>query len=148
MAVVEPITAAGGVVFKIMDDHGPSILLIYRRGVWDLPKGKLEIGESIRECAIREVAEEVGITVMPQITFELPDTYHEYEQHGRRYGKTTHWFGMQLPSDSDVNFDPQVEEGIKKVSWVPLSKAQKKIGYENLYEVLTTFKKIYKSRSG
>lgn len=148
MALIEPITAAGGVVFKEDDTREPLVLLIFRRGVWDLPKGKLEEGESVKECAAREVAEEVGISVMPQILFELPDTYHEYEQEGVHYGKTTHWFGMRIPLDSDVDFNPQEEEGIKKVSWFSLSEAQKQVGYDNLNKVLTAFEQRYESTGG
>lgn len=145
---LEPITAAGGVVFKKDDCRQHlSVLLIFRRGVWDLPKGKLEKGESIKECAVREVVEEVGISVMPQIIFELPDTYHEYEQSGIHYGKTTHWFGMQLPAGIEVDFKPQEEEGIEKVSWFSLSEAQKLVGYDNLKKVLFAFEQTYKSTS-
>lgn len=146
MALIEPITAAGGVVFKEMNSSTPLVLLIFRHGVWDLPKGKLEKEESIRECALREVVEEVGLSMEPKIAFKLPDTYHEYDQSGVRYGKTTHWFGMELPSHLDVDFDPQTEEGIKKVSWFSLSEAQQMVGYDNLNEVLNAFEHIYEDK--
>lgn len=144
MSIVEPVTAAGGVVFKEEDAQEPLVLLIFRRGVWDLPKGKLEKGESIKECAVREVAEEVGVSDLPEIIFGLPDTYHEYKQHGTHYGKTTHWFGMKLPTNLNDDFTPQAEEGIEEVSWFPLTKAQKIAGYDNLTEVLKAFEQTYK----
>lgn len=144
MAIVEPVKAAGGVVFKSRDNSDPSVLLIFRRGVWDLPKGKLEGDETVKECSIREVYEEVGAPVLPEITFQLPKTYHEYEQGGVCYGKTTHWFGMRFPSDAELAFYPQTEEGIQKVSWVFLKKAQKLVGYENLTEVLENFGQKYR----
>ncbi|WP_440999675.1 NUDIX hydrolase [Fodinibius sp. SL11] len=143
MARVEPITAAGGVVFKSKDNKGPSVLMIFRRGVWDLPKGKLEEGETIDECSVREVSEEVGVSVFPEIVFELPETYHEYEQRGVHYGKTTHWFAMEFSADPELAFTPQTEEDIEKVSWIPLQKAQKLVGYENLSEVLQAFEQKY-----
>lgn len=143
MAIVEPVTAAGGVVFKGNDTSDPFVLLIFRRGVWDLPKGKLEEGETIKECSVREVAEEVGISVLPEIVFKLPETYHEYEQGGIHYGKTTHWFGMQFSDDVELTFEPQTEEDIQKVRWISLNKARTLVGYENLSEVLKAFKQKY-----
>lgn len=143
MAAAEPVTAAGGVVFKGIDNAEPTILLIFRRGVWDLPKGKLEEGETVEECAVREVAEEVGVSILPEIVFQLPQTYHEYEQDGVHYGKTTHWFGMKFPEEANLNFAPQTEEDIEKVSWLSLNKAQTLVGYKNLLDVLKTFDQKY-----
>ncbi|WP_445665096.1 NUDIX hydrolase [Fodinibius sp. AD559] len=143
MAIIEPVTAAGGVVFKRKDNEDLSVLSIFRRGVWDLPKGKLEEGETIEECAVREVAEEVGVSVLPKIVFELPETYHEYEQGGTHYGKITHWFGMRFPDEAELTFSPQTEEDIEKVNWISLKKAQTLVGYENLSKVLKAFEQKY-----
>lgn len=139
MSNVKAVTAAGGVVFKNSKDSIPFVLLIFRYGVWDLPKGKLEEGESIEECAVREVTEEVGLSDEPEIVFKLPHTYHEYKQRGTHYGKTTYWFGMKLPSADNYQFDPQTEEDIEKVSWFPLTKAREIVGYDNLANVLNAF---------
>lgn len=146
MDIVEPVTAAGGVVFKRTDNADPTILLIFRRGVWDLPKGKLEEGETVKECSVREVSEEVGVSVLPKIVFQLPQTYHEYEQDGVHYGKTTYWFAMQFPDDVEINFTPQTEEDIEKVRWISLEKAKKMVGYENLSDVLKTFEQKYRQQ--
>src|SRR4051812_48020306 len=51
------IRAAGGLVVN----DGGEMLFIFRRGKWDLPKGKLEEGEDLEECAVREVEEETGL---------------------------------------------------------------------------------------
>ena len=67
------VEAAGGLVFNKDGD----ILMIFRNGKWDLPKGKLEIGESIEECAIREVEEECGISGLI-IEKKIKDTYNIY----------------------------------------------------------------------
>ncbi len=131
------IIAAGGVVFRDMDAN-PQVLLIYRRGVWDLPKGKLEEGESIEECAIREVTEEIGLEAKPTIVSPIKQTYHEYERSNTKYGKTTYWYLMKLDSGHH-DFEPQKEEGIEKVEWVALERAKRKVGYDNLKEVLEEF---------
>ena len=49
-------TAAGGLVFNPKGE----ILAMQRRGFWDLPKGKMEKGESIQQTAVREVQEETS----------------------------------------------------------------------------------------
>lgn len=143
MPEIEPITAAGGVVYEKSNDDDPKVLIIFRRKVWDLPKGKVEEGETVKECAVREVAEEIGLTHHPEISFTLRDTYHEYERAGKFYGKTTHWFGMRLKSEPSDGFSPQMDEGIEKVRWASLASAKERVGYDNLVEVLTAFERRY-----
>lgn len=134
---VTPVTAAGGVVVrKAASQQEPEVLLIFRRGVWDLPKGKLEDEETVEECAVREVAEEVGLLTLPRIISSLSDTYHEYHEDGVHYGKTTHWYVMELSSDN-YDLEPEREEGIEKVKWHKLSEAKGKVGYDNLLVVLS-----------
>lgn len=136
-----PVKAAGGVVYRTGGSGDTEVLLIYRRGLWDLPKGKLEPEETLRECAVREVAEEVGLHSAPKIIGPLVDTYHEYERGGDTYGKTTHWFAMQLASEQQNGFDPQTEEDIEKVEWVPLHEAKERVGFQNLTDVLADFER-------
>ncbi|MDZ7689725.1 MAG: NUDIX domain-containing protein [Balneolaceae bacterium] len=130
-----PVTAAGGVLYQIKNDR-TLVLLILRRGKWDIPKGKIEGEESLLECARREVSEEVGIP-LPDISDKLIKTYHEYEEEGKYIGKTTHWYAMQTPVSEE--FSPEKEEDISDVAWVPLSEAKEKVGYENLRTVLQAF---------
>lgn len=114
----------------------PEVLLIFRNDVWDLPKGKTEVGESIEMCAVREVAEEVGSS-LPAIVSELDTTYHEYSEKGKLVGKTTYWFSMIFTKAETLK--PQKEEGIEKVEWVPLQQAIEKTGYENIKVILRKF---------
>ncbi len=137
------VTAAGGVVYRQPDDRDTEVLLIFRRGVWDLPKGKMENGESIKECARREVAEEVGLENLPKIVESLSSTNHEYEREGIKYAKTTHWFMMNIDGSPEPELSPQDTEGIELVEWTPLTEARQKVGYENLKQVLNEFKVVY-----
>ncbi len=100
--------AAGGKVVNANNE----VLFIYRFNKWDLPKGKLEKGESISACAVREVEEECGITNL-QIVKPLETTYHIYKEKGKIILKTTYWFLMY--SDYDGELTPQLEEGIEQV---------------------------------
>ena len=127
------IEAAGGLVFNKDGD----ILMIFRNGKWDLPKGKLEIGESVEECAIREVEEECGIYGL-DITEKLLETYHTYNLSGKEILKRTYWYKMR--TDFDGELVPQIEEGITKVSWVEKGKISEKLkkSYGNISDVLKT----------
>lgn len=140
MPVQQHITAGGGVLFKT-EGNELFVLLIYRRGVWDLPKGKQEDNETVEQCALREVAEEVGCP-LPSILGKLTETYHEYSEDDKEIGKTTHWFAMQ--TDQKVDFEPERQEGIEKVKWVNLRDASQIVGYENLIAVLESFREWIK----
>ncbi|MFN8284460.1 MAG: NUDIX domain-containing protein [Chitinophagales bacterium] len=110
--------AAGGVVFNAKQE----ILLIHRRGFWDLPKGKEEEGETIEETAVREVEEETGLTnvsIIKPIRFkhlENEATYHSYELKGKMAMKISHWFKMK--TDFADALIPQTEEDIEQAIWV------------------------------
>ena len=134
------ISAAGGVVFKVTPTGDFLVLLIYRNSVWDIPKGKLEKGETIEMCAVREVAEETG-SVLPAVVSSLGTTYHTYEMKGKEYAKTTWWYGMVLPQETELL--PQSEEGIESIEWVELAEAIERVGYKNLVEVLSRFREAY-----
>jgi len=107
------IQAAGGLAHT-EDDH---LLLISRRGKWDLPKGKLDDNEDIKSCAIREVTEETGLLKV-EIERPLCITYHTYHQDGKHILKESHWFLMN--SEKQTSFIPQLEEGIEKCEWVAI----------------------------
>lgn len=137
----QPVTAAGGIVFK---EEAPSefqILMILRNNLWDLPKGKFEPPETIAECAVREVEEEVGCN-KPEIVQKVGTTYHEYEEAGTLMGKTTHWYSMRPTGEE--NFSPQQEEGIEQIRWFPFSKAVEVAGFDNLKDILQRFGKQQK----
>lgn len=134
---IEPITAAGGIVFKLPRENTEiHVLMIFRNGTWDLPKGKLEKGETIAMCAAREVAEEVGSGI-PAIIKKIDTTYHEYPEGNKVMGKTTHWYSMIFTREEHLM--PQEVEGIEKVEWMEFSEAVKRAGFENLKEILKKF---------
>jgi 8-oxo-dGTP pyrophosphatase MutT (NUDIX family) len=107
------IKAAGGLIHTKDDD----LLLIFRRGKWDLPKGKLDDGEDLETCAVREVNEETGLENV-KIEKPLCITYHTYYQEGKHILKESHWFLMK--AKKQTNLLPQLEENIDKCEWVPI----------------------------
>jgi 8-oxo-dGTP pyrophosphatase MutT (NUDIX family) len=105
------IEAAGGIVNNPSGD----ILFIKRLGKWDLPKGKMEKGESREESAVREIEEETGLRDVELVRF-INTTYHIYvERNGDKVLKCTHWFEMNF--DGEDTSKPQIEEGITEVAW-------------------------------
>lgn len=131
---MEHLQACGGVLYRI-ESGKFQVLVIFRRGFWDLPKGKREDGESIAMCAVREVSEEVGIPI-PIIVSDLGTTTHSYSFEGIQYHKVTFWFSMITRS---TEFSPQQEEDIEQVQWMDLDEAIKRVGFQNLKSVLGRF---------
>jgi ADP-ribose pyrophosphatase YjhB (NUDIX family) len=105
------IGAAGGLVRHPVGKY----LFIRRFGKWDLPKGKIEPGETPEKAAVREVSEECGISGL-RITREQPSTYHTYRLDGQRVMKRTWWFAMEYAGTLETV--PQTEEGITEAVWL------------------------------
>jgi 8-oxo-dGTP pyrophosphatase MutT (NUDIX family) len=107
------IVAAGGLVVNEKNE----MLFIFRRQHWDLPKGKLDEGETIEACAVREVQEETGLKNVELVSF-LCKTYHEYFDKWIKEEviKESWWYLMK--SDSSEILIPQTEEDIEKIIWV------------------------------
>ena len=106
--------ASGGVVYN---EHKET-LLIYRRGMWDLPKGKIEKGESVEHAALREVEEETGVTGLELGAF-IKKTYHTYrDKKLKRVLKVTNWYRM---STNNQELIPQAEEDIERALWMKIS---------------------------
>jgi len=121
------VTAAGGMVFNDKKE----ILFIYRNKRWDLPKGKVEKGESLKEAALREVIEETGIQEL-EIRDFLQETFHVFQRKKKYKLKVTHWFEMFSVYSGE--FTPEKSEGIKKVKWKNFEKSKKALtkSYSNI----------------
>ncbi len=117
--------AAGGKVLNKED----KILFIYRFDKWDLPKGKLDKGESIERCAVREVEEECGVQNL-KIIEKLETTYHIFQRKDKIILKITYWFLMK--TDFEGVLIPQLEEEIVEV--VFKNDVETKKALENTYE--------------
>lgn len=132
------IHAAGGAVFN----NEGKLLMMFRRGKWDLPKGKVDKGETIREAAVREIEEETGVSrlkIKSPIRFlngKQDCTFHTYDLNRKKILKATYWFRM---SSSDKNaLVPQESEGIELVEWCSKVKVKEylKNSYHSIEEVV------------
>lgn len=122
------IQAAGGLV----RDASGNILFIFRRGKWDLPKGKLDPGEPLDECALREVKEETGLQQV-ELDGPLAVTHHTYDEDGKHILKETHWYLMRAADGQDVQ--PQIEEQITEIKWVKRDELDKYM--KNTFPLIT-----------
>ena len=131
------VQAAGGAV---QDENG-RLLVIKRLGRWDLPKGKVDKGESIEAAALREVEEECGIDGL-KIIRPLAVTWHTYQRNGKDHLKRTDWFLMTGSSDKQLT--PQIEEDIEDVRWMTAAEVRNmKAGtYPSLVKVLEAWERM------
>jgi len=121
------VEAGGGMVFN----EKKEILFIRRNSKWDLPKGKIEKGETHEQAAIRETEEETGVQGLVVKRF-ITKTYHVFKRNDKFKLKITYWYEMY--TDYDGELVPEANEGIKKVRWKNFEKSQKALrdSYENI----------------
>lgn len=133
------VPASGGVVIR-----NNKLLFIFRNEKWDLPKGKIDFGESAQEAALREVAEECGIEGH-HIIKALPSSFHIYQSpyhdtFGQWILKETHWFEMFYQGNE--NGFPQTSENISAIKWFAKNELEEVLA--NTYQSLKSIISIYK----
>lgn len=130
------IKATGGIVTNKKNQ----ILFIYRKGKWDLPKGKMEKNESKKESALREVIEETGVKKLKIINF-FSTTFHLIKVKSEYFLKETHWYTMKTKYDGKLK--PQKSEGIISAKWKTFDEALeiKKKTFRNIAIILTKYLK-------
>lgn len=136
------IRAGGGLV-----RHGDRYLYIYRRGFWDLPKGKQEKDEDIDDTALREVAEETGLSPL-LISDELPTTYHLIRKNREVILKECVWYAMETLQSMDAELadtppelTPQTEEDIMEAVWLTKAEALARCG--QMYPSIACLTQVY-----
>ncbi|THU34818.1 NUDIX hydrolase [Niastella caeni] len=105
------VKAAGGLVVNEANE----LLFIFRRGKWDLPKGKLDEGETLETCAVREIQEETGLQEV-LLKKHLVTTWHTYDESGHHILKETHWYLLSASKAHPLT--PQENEQITRLEWV------------------------------
>ena len=135
------IKAGGGYVLNSQRE----LLMIYRRGFWDLPKGKLDRGEKFKKCAVREVEEETSVTV--RLGKKVCTTWHTYTLRRKRIMKKTKWYAMTCIDDEHMA--PQHGESIEDVRWMTDDQVKKvvKESYKSVRFVIKKHKELMKKSS-
>ncbi|QCU77432.1 NUDIX hydrolase [Citricoccus sp. SGAir0253] len=106
---------AAGVVPWRLNGKGLEVLLIHRPDYddWSWPKGKLDDGETLPECAVREVREEIGLDV--ELGLPLPSTRYTV---GTRSKEVWYWAAeasRQSPAADGTEVD--------RCAWLPAGEA-------------------------
>lgn len=125
--------SAGGIVFKRI---GKDILIGFildPYNKWIFAKGHIEEGEEIREAALRETREEMGVKRL-RIRAALGTIAFWFQFRKQKIHKTVHYFLMEVPGD-EVGI-PQKSEKIQAIRWVPLLDAREVLSYKNTRKVL------------
>lgn len=130
----ERIDAAGGIV----QNEQKEILFIFRRGKWDLPKGKKETGESAEICAAREVEEETGVGHLT-LKKKIGITRHIYKEKDKQILKQTDWFWFTTAGIQDTR--AQTEEDITEVCWIATKNIREPMlnTYESIRDIMHAF---------
>ena len=120
-------TSAGGIVVR-RGEEGFELVLGRRRrerdGVtWTLPKGQPNHGETLEETAVREVAEETGLSV--RIVRPVGQIEYFFVQGGTRIHKTVHYFLMEATGGDLGGHDHEFDE----VRWFGLAEAERLMSY-------------------
>ncbi len=128
------IEAGGGIV----QNEKKEILFIFRLNKWDLPKGKVEKGEDLKQCAVREVEEETGVTGL-KLKNKIGETYHTYNAFGKHFLKISHWYYMTCTNKQLLV--PQTEENITEIKWVKTKDIKEPISntYASIKDILSKF---------
>ncbi len=106
------IEAAGGLVRNLNTNQ---YLFIFRNKKWDLPKGRINKNEDVKNAAIREVEEETGVENL-SIIKPLNTTFHIFKKNRKYRLKKTFWYLMT--TDYDKELTPETREGIEKAIWI------------------------------
>ena len=135
------IDAAGGVV----RNQANQVLLIYRLKTWDLPKGKIDKGETFKDTAIREVEEETRVKV--KLGQKVITTWHTYAIKNKPILKRTKWYMMESLDDSMMK--PQKSEFIEKIIWADDDEVNTLLrkSYRSIRFVIKKYRKALKFNS-
>lgn len=128
--------ASGGII----ENDNNELLFIYRRGFWDLPKGKIDKGETPEQAAVREVAEETGLENVSLGAF-IGFTWHTYKTPKNRILKKTWWYKMKT---KETKLILQAEEDIQDANWALLDdflKSKPKV-YNSIVDILQQYEQM------
>ena len=125
-------TSAGGVIYRWRGAEAHVLLIRDRYQHWGFPKGHLEGAETAAAAALREVAEETGLTEL-RLGPRLHTIDWFFRFRGRLIHKYCHFFLIESPAGETC---PEVDEGITECVWLPLTQAIESISYDNARDVL------------
>lgn len=136
---VSKIVAAGALCWR-QREGGIEVLLIHRPNYddWSWPKGKLDDGETLPQCAVREIREEINLN----ITLGIPLPITHYEVKGR--SKEVWYWAAEIQNGTKAKADGKE---VDKVKWVDIPTARKMLTMESDVIPLDYLEKSAKNRT-
>lgn len=130
---VEDIVSSGGIVYR-NGDAGPEVVLCGRTsgGLWGLPKGTPEAGETLEQTAMREVSEETGLQVQIERKVGEIEYWFSRVELGVRFHKRVHHYLMTATGGDTTSHDHEYDV----VRWFKLAEAEHALTYANEVEIL------------
>lgn len=122
--------SCGGVVYRLRDGVVELALCGRRTGLWALPKGTPEPGETLEQTALREVREETGLAV--EIEAPLGHIEYWFTLPRERVHKRVYFYLMASCGGSVDDHDPEFDV----VEWFPASAAPATLTYPSEAEVV------------
>jgi 8-oxo-dGTP pyrophosphatase MutT (NUDIX family) len=128
---VEQAVSAGGVVVR-QGAAGFEVVICGRDsdGVWGLPKGTPDEGESLEAAAVREVGEETGLRV--EIVKKIGVAEYWFARDGIRYHKWVHHYLMRTTGGNTAEHDMEHD----RVEWFPIEEAIETLTFDNDKEIV------------
>ena len=138
---VENATSAGGVVYR-RSDLGVEVVICGRDsdGVWGLPKGTPDAGESLEQTAEREVTEETGLQV--QIVDKVGVVEYWFSREGVRYHKWVHHFLLEAVGGNTADHDHEYD----RVEWRPIDGATRTLSFKNEVDIVKKARQMIEAR--
>ena len=122
--------SAGGVVIRRVEGEIEIALVSPREGIYALPKGHPDPGESLEQAAAREVREETGLLAEP--VEQLGEVRYWYRRSGRRIHKNVHFHLFRYVSGDTADHDHEVDEA----RWISLEEARSRLSYPGEREMI------------
>lgn len=119
-------TSCGGVIWRVDDKGNPALLLIKQfahKERWGIPKGHVDSGETLEECALREVREETGLKI--QLGERMPDVFIANSSEDKT---VISWLSVPVGSHEPNQDDPDCE--IADVRWFELTQLPEIMTYQ------------------
>lgn len=141
MTASPPVLAAGALCWKLVGGK-PRVLVVHRTQHRDVsfPKGKLDAGETLPECAVREIQEETGLAVglgapLGTVGYTMPN--------GRE--KLVYYWQAEVPESAIANSTFVANDEIADLEWVSITTARSILSYPHDVELLDRFQSRFDS---